>query len=81
VVLSGIAEAKLHATANMIRGNPDHVRVLAADIAWPATEAALVAMAEREFGGLDILISNSGVFRRSHRGRLRLVSRHKRSSS
>jgi NAD(P)-dependent dehydrogenase (short-subunit alcohol dehydrogenase family) len=45
------------------RRKPDHVRVLAGYIAWPATGAALVAMAEREFGGLDILISNAGVFR------------------
>jgi NAD(P)-dependent dehydrogenase (short-subunit alcohol dehydrogenase family) len=41
----------------------DQVRVLAGDIAKPATGAALVEQAERQFGGLDILVNNAGVFR------------------
>jgi NAD(P)-dependent dehydrogenase (short-subunit alcohol dehydrogenase family) len=48
VVLSGKDEAKLHSAAG--------------DIAKPATGAALVERAERQFG-LDILVNNAGVFR------------------
>jgi NAD(P)-dependent dehydrogenase (short-subunit alcohol dehydrogenase family) len=62
VVLSGKDEAKLHSAAKNIEAG-DQVRVLAGDIAKPATGAALVKTAEREFGGLDILVNNAGVFR------------------
>jgi NAD(P)-dependent dehydrogenase (short-subunit alcohol dehydrogenase family) len=63
VVLSGKDEAKLHSAAKNIEAGADQVRVLAGDIAKPATGAALVKTAEREFGGLDILVNNAGVFR------------------
>jgi len=63
VVLSGRDEAKLHSAAKEIEAGIDQVRVLAGDIAKPATGAALVEQAEREFGGLDILVNNAGVFR------------------
>jgi NAD(P)-dependent dehydrogenase (short-subunit alcohol dehydrogenase family) len=63
VVLSGKDEAKLYSAAKEIDGSIDQVRVLAGDIAKPATGAALVEQAEREFGGLDILVNNAGVFR------------------
>ena len=63
VVLSGKDEAKLHSAAKDIEAGADRVRVLAGDIAKPATGAALVERAEREFGGLDILVNNAGVFR------------------
>jgi NAD(P)-dependent dehydrogenase (short-subunit alcohol dehydrogenase family) len=63
VVLSGIDEAKLHSAAEEIGAGADQVRVLAGDIAKPETGAALVEKAEQEFGGLDILVSNAGVFR------------------
>jgi NAD(P)-dependent dehydrogenase (short-subunit alcohol dehydrogenase family) len=36
---------------------------MAGDIGKPATGAALVQTAEKEFGGLDILMNNAGVFR------------------
>ena len=63
VVLSGKDEAKLHSAAQEVGGSSGQVRVLAGDIAKPATGVALVESAERHFGGLDILVSNAGVFR------------------
>jgi NAD(P)-dependent dehydrogenase (short-subunit alcohol dehydrogenase family) len=63
VVLSGRDEAKLHSAAKEMDAGNDQVRVLAGDIAKPATGAALVEHAERQFGGLDILVNNAGVFR------------------
>src|SRR5882762_9967509 len=63
VVISGKDKAKLHSAAKEIGAGADQVRVLAGDIAKPATGAALVERAEQEFGGLDILVSNAGVFR------------------
>jgi NAD(P)-dependent dehydrogenase (short-subunit alcohol dehydrogenase family) len=63
VVLSGRDEAKLHSAAKEMDAGIDQVRVLAGDIAKPATGAALVEQAERHFGGLDILVNNAGVFR------------------
>ena len=63
VVLSGRDEAKLYSAAKEMDGGIDQVRVLAGDIAKPATGTALVEQAERQFGGLDILVNNAGVFR------------------
>lgn len=63
VVLSGRDEAKLHSAAKEMDAGIDQVRVLAGDIAKPATGTALVEQAERQFGGLDILVNNAGVFR------------------
>jgi NAD(P)-dependent dehydrogenase (short-subunit alcohol dehydrogenase family) len=63
VVLSGEDDAKLQSAAKEVGGNSGKVRTLAADIGKPATGAALVETAERNFGGLDILVSNAGVFR------------------
>lgn len=63
VVISGKEKDKLRSAAEEIGRNSGRVRSLAADIAKPATGAALVETAEREFGGLDILVSNAGVFK------------------
>ena len=63
VVLSGKDDAKLQSAAREIGGSAGQVRVLAGDIAKPATGAALVERAEQDFGGLDILVSNAGVFK------------------
>jgi len=63
VVLGGRDEAKLRSAAEEIGGGTDRVRILAGDIAKPATGTALVESAERNFGGLDILINNAGVFK------------------
>jgi NAD(P)-dependent dehydrogenase (short-subunit alcohol dehydrogenase family) len=63
VVLSGTDEAKLQSAAKEVFSDAGKVRVLAGDIGKPDTGVALVALAEKEFGGLDILISNAGVFK------------------
>ena len=63
VVLGGTDEAKLQAAAKEVSSDAGKVRILAGDIGKPETGASLVAFAEKEFGGLDILISNAGVFR------------------
>jgi NAD(P)-dependent dehydrogenase (short-subunit alcohol dehydrogenase family) len=63
VVLSGLHEDKLHCAAEEIKGHHGRVEILAGDIAKPSTGAALVDIAERTFGGLDILVSNAGVFK------------------
>ena len=39
------------------------VRIFAGDIGKPSTGVALVDLAEKEFGGLDVLVSNAGVFK------------------
>ena len=63
VVLGGRDEAKLHTAAKEVSEDPGAVRVLAGDIGKPATGVALVDLAEREFGGLDVLINNAGIFK------------------
>lgn len=63
VVLSGLDEAKLRGAAQEIKGNGGRVEILAGDIAKPQTGATLVEVAERAFDGLDILVSNAGVFK------------------
>lgn len=61
VVLSGEDEGKLQAAAKEIGGD-GKVRFLSGDIGKPATGAALVKTAEQDFGGLDLLVSNAGIF-------------------
>jgi NAD(P)-dependent dehydrogenase (short-subunit alcohol dehydrogenase family) len=63
VVLSGTDEAKLQCAAKEVSSDPSVVRIFAGDIGKPATGVALVDLAEKQFGGLDILVSNAGVFK------------------
>lgn len=63
VVLNGRDEAKLHSAAKEISADPDRVRIYAGDIGKPSTGVTLVNLAVAEFGGLDILINNAGVFK------------------
>ena len=63
VILNGRNEAKLHSVASEISAEPGQVRFFAGDISKPATAVALATLAEKEFGGLDILINNAGVFK------------------
>ncbi|AJK49081.1 SDR family NAD(P)-dependent oxidoreductase [Burkholderia plantarii] len=63
VVIGGRDEAKLKQAAAAIDATGERVRHLAADIAKPATGAALVELATQAFGGVDILVNNAGVFR------------------
>ncbi len=62
VVIGGKDEAKLRSAAADL-GAPDRIGIMAGDIADPATGISLVESAERQFGGLDILVSNVGVFK------------------
>jgi NAD(P)-dependent dehydrogenase (short-subunit alcohol dehydrogenase family) len=63
VVLGGRDAVKLRSVAKEIGGESGQVQFVAGDIANPATGAALVECAERQFGGLDVLVSNAGVFK------------------
>src|SRR5271154_5736284 len=62
VVLNGRDRAKLDTTANEMSAD-NKVIVVAGDIAKPVVGAELVKQAEDQFGGLDILINNAGVFK------------------
>jgi NAD(P)-dependent dehydrogenase (short-subunit alcohol dehydrogenase family) len=61
VVLNGEDEGKLQAAAKEIGGD-GKVRFVSGDIGKPATGGALVKTAEQDFGGLDLLVSNAGIF-------------------
>lgn len=63
VLLNGRTEAKLAEAAKEIGAGSSRVEIFAGDIAKPTVGAALVEAAEQQYGGLDILINNAGVFR------------------
>jgi NAD(P)-dependent dehydrogenase (short-subunit alcohol dehydrogenase family) len=62
VLLNGRDEAKLRSAAEEI-GTSQRVSILAADVAKVTTGHALVQASEKQFGGIDILINNAGVFK------------------
>lgn len=62
VVIGGRDGAKLQDAAREIDPSGERVRSLAGSIADPATAQGLVELAQREFGGVDILINNAGIF-------------------
>jgi len=51
--------ATLTSMATSVRAAGAHVETLVADVAEEATAEAAVACARREFGGLDVLVSNA----------------------
>jgi NAD(P)-dependent dehydrogenase (short-subunit alcohol dehydrogenase family) len=63
VVISGRDKGKLEDAAAEIANGTGRVETFSGDLRDPATCVALVDKAERSFGGLDILISNAGVFK------------------
>lgn len=62
VVIGGRDAAKLIEAGHEIDASGKQVRTLAGDIANPDNAKALVDLAMKDFGGLDILINNAGVF-------------------
>lgn len=60
VVLNARREAQLDEVASAIRKTGGRARVCAGDISQAETHEKLVAVALREFGGLDIAINNAG---------------------
>jgi NAD(P)-dependent dehydrogenase (short-subunit alcohol dehydrogenase family) len=62
VAINGRNQAKLEAAAREIDPTGRNVVISVGDIALPATGQALVELAVKRFGRLDILINNAGVF-------------------
>lgn len=62
VVINGRDAGKLTAAGAEIDPSGARVRTKAGDIAQPETAKAVVAHAEAEFGGVDVLFNNAGVF-------------------
>lgn len=62
VVITGRNEDKLKQAAQDIDATGEHIRYFAADIASPETSQQLVDFTTAEFGGVDILINNAGIF-------------------
>lgn len=62
VVIGGRDEEKLAKAASEIDASGRKVRAYAGDIALPATAQSLVDAAINNFGGVDILINNAGIF-------------------
>lgn len=63
VVINGRDAGKLEATAREIDPGLNHVCTLPGDIAKPETGAMLTERALDQFGRLDLLVNNAGVFR------------------
>jgi NAD(P)-dependent dehydrogenase (short-subunit alcohol dehydrogenase family) len=63
VILNGRGKAKLAEAAKDMGAYQGRVQIFAGDIAKPSVSAELVEAAEQQFGGVDILINNAGVFR------------------
>lgn len=63
VVIGGRDAAKLEEAAMDIDPSGQRVRIFAGDIALPSTAQALVEHTVSQFGGVDILLNNAGVFR------------------
>jgi NAD(P)-dependent dehydrogenase (short-subunit alcohol dehydrogenase family) len=62
VVLNGRRAAVLEQTASLLDPSGRAVAVVAGDIGDPATSRAMVDVATRRFGGVDVLFNNAGVF-------------------
>lgn len=61
VLLTGTNEAKLNETRAAL-SRPEAAVTVVADIAEAADRARLVATAVTQFGGIDVLVNNAGVF-------------------
>lgn len=61
LVICARSEAGLVPAADELRSRGVHVVAVPADVAKPDEAAGVVAQAEREFGRLDLLVTNAGV--------------------
>lgn len=66
LVINGRSQDRLEETAKEIRKTGAEVVLHVGDITDPAERERLIAMAERNFGGLDILINNAGIGATGH---------------
>lgn len=62
VVINGRDEKKLVAFAAEIRSKSQNLAYLAGDITNPSVSSELIGLAIKQFGRVDILINNAGVF-------------------
>ena len=60
VVAIGRNRIALDALAERVRGESGRIAVDAVDVALPGSAAKIVALAERTFGGIDVLVNNAG---------------------
>jgi NAD(P)-dependent dehydrogenase (short-subunit alcohol dehydrogenase family) len=63
LVIVDIQAAALHAAADALRGGGAEVLPIVADLADPATAAAIVDATVEAYGGIDALVSNAGILR------------------
>jgi NAD(P)-dependent dehydrogenase (short-subunit alcohol dehydrogenase family) len=63
VVVNGRSAGEVQAVAAAIRGRRGQAAALVADIGQVETAEQLVALAVREFGGVDVLVNNAAVFK------------------
>jgi NAD(P)-dependent dehydrogenase (short-subunit alcohol dehydrogenase family) len=63
IVLNGRREDALRKTATEIDPGGDSVAYFAGDIGNPNTSRQIVALATKQFGGVDILLNNAGIFK------------------
>jgi len=63
VVCCGRRQDRLEETARLIDGAGGTAVAIATDVSQPAEVQAMVAEAERRFGGIDLLFNNAGSFR------------------
>ncbi len=61
VLIVGRTEAKLRRAAEQL-GAPSRVALLAADITEPSSAEAIVDTARKQFGRVDVLVNNAGIF-------------------
>lgn len=62
LVLNGLNPGKIEKVADELDRSGKHVRTVAGDIGQEQTGRRMVETALRDFGGIDILINNAGIF-------------------
>jgi NAD(P)-dependent dehydrogenase (short-subunit alcohol dehydrogenase family) len=63
VVLAGRRREVLNAASSELDGTGDRVAVVAADVSSPAGAERVIEEAASRFGGVDVLVNSTGVFR------------------